>query len=311
MQSVLHPAGVQADAIGWLWWVELGTCLFVLAAVLAVLAIGMRRARSANAPVPVPERKLSAAVGAAVGVTVIILFALLGASIATGRATQNLDRRDALAITIVGYQWWWSVEYALPQASDRVRLANDLHLPKGRTAVITLLSNDVIHSFWVPNLHGKIDLIPGRLTEIVLRGDRIGQYRGQCAEYCGTQHAHMALTVTVEDAGAFDTWLNAQRQPSAEPATETQQRGRTIVETSSCVLCHTIRGTSAGARAGPDLTHLASRPTLAAGMLPNTAHSLDRWLSDPQAVKPGSKMPNPGLSPDERAALVAYLGSLR
>jgi cytochrome c oxidase subunit II len=311
MQSVLHSAGAQADAIGWLWWVELGICAFVFVTVLAILGVGIRRSRSPEAPDPVTERRLGVAVGGATGVTVLILFVLLGASIATGRATQRLDRRDALAITIVGNQWWWSIEYAFPQASERVRLANDLHLPRGRNTVITLQSNDVIHSFWVPNLHGKIDLIPGRSTEIVLRGDRAGRYRGQCAEYCGTQHAHMALTVTVDEPEAFDAWLNGQRQSSAVPATDAQQRGRMLIETSSCTLCHTIRGTSAGARTAPDLTHLGSRPTIAAGVLPNTADALERWLRDPQAVKPGNKMPNPGLSAEDRAALIAYLGSLK
>jgi cytochrome c oxidase subunit 2 len=311
MQSVLHPAGAQAGAIAWLWWAELATCAAVFGIVLVVLAMGLRRSGSAKAPVPVPERKLASVVGGAAGVTILILFILLAASIATGRATQRLDRQDAIAITIVGNQWWWDVEYEAQQASDQARLANDLHLPRGRTVVITLASNDVIHSFWVPNLHGKTDLIPGRQTQTVLRADQVGVFRGQCAEFCGTQHAHMALTVTVEEPEAFDAWLRAQRQDAPTPTTPAQQRGRALIETSSCVLCHTVRGTLAGARTAPDLTHLASRPTIAAGELPNTDEALDRWLRDPQAVKPGSKMPNPGLSADDRAALVAYLRTLR
>jgi cytochrome c oxidase subunit II len=311
MQSILSPAGTQAGHIAWLWWLMLGVCSVVFVAVIGALFAGVWRAASRHAPEPVPHRRLTRIVGGATVMTVVILFVLLGASIATGRATQSLARHNALAITVVGNQWWWSVEYSFPQASDRVRLANELHLPRGRTAVITLGSNDVIHSFWVPNLHGKIDLIPGRLNEIVLNADRAGVYRGQCAEYCGTQHAHMAFPVIVQEPADFDAWLAAQRQAAAAPESNLERQGASIVTTKSCAMCHAVRGTTAGGRTAPDLTHLASRRSLAAGVLPNTPEALDRWLLDPQAVKPGNKMPNPGLSSDERAAVVAYLRTLR
>jgi cytochrome c oxidase subunit 2 len=254
---------------------------------------------------------LFGAIGGATAITILTLLGLLTAAIATGRATQRADRSNALAITVVGNQWWWSVEYAAPQPSDRVRLANELHLPRGRPAVISLASNDVIHSFWVPNLHGKVDLIPGRTNEIVLRGDQNGEFRGQCAEYCGVQHAHMALIVIVEDPADFEAWLTAQRRPAAEPTTDPARRGRQLVETTTCAMCHTVRGTTAGARTAPDLTHVGSRATIAAGLLPNTEAALDRWLRNPQDVKPGNKMPVVGLPDDDRAAVVAYLRTLR
>lgn len=311
MQHILNSAGYQANHIEWLWWLMLAVCTFVFIVVLTMLTLAIRRSMAAEAPAPVPDRRLTRVVGGATVATILILFGLLAATIATGRATQSLDETDALEITIVGNQWWWSVEYALQPPSARARLANDLHLPLGRVAVITLASNDVIHSFWVPSLHGKVDLIPGRTNRIVLRGDRVGTFRGQCGEFCGAQHAHMALTVTVEEPAAFDAWIANQRRVAPEPVSDAEKRGRQIAESTTCAMCHAILGTTMGARTAPDLTHLMSRPTLAAGVLPNSPESLDRWLRDPQAVKPGSKMPNPGLSADDRASVVAYLRTLR
>jgi cytochrome c oxidase subunit 2 len=163
----------------------------------------------------------------------------------------------------------------------------------------------------VPNLHGKIDLVPGRVNTIWLKADRAGIYRGQCAEYCGLQHAHMAFTVVVEPAAQFEGWLAAQRAPARTPPDGAAARGKVLVESGSCALCHTVRGTTAGAVTGPDLTHVASRPTLAAGTLPNTPEHMALWIADPQGVKPGNRMPATGLSPDDLRAVVAYLGTLR
>jgi cytochrome c oxidase subunit 2 len=190
----------------------------------------------------------------------------------------------------------------------RVRTANELRLPVGRPVHIHLQSIDVIHSFWVPTLHGKRDAIPGHQTEIWLRADKTGQYRGQCAEFCGLQHAHMALAVIVESPDAFERWLTAQRNevPSAE--SPQAQRGRTIVEHGPCSTCHAVRGTDAGGRVGPDLTHVAARTTIAAGTLPTSAGNLRQWIDDPQHFKPGSRMPALGLTRDDIDAVVAYLG---
>ena len=311
MQSVLAPAGVQAAEIAWLWWVMLAVCAAVFVVVLLFVGAGLHRASRRNAPAPTPERRLHRAIGGATALTILTLMGLLTAAIATGRAVQSLDGASALPVIIVGNQWWWAIEYALPNPAERVRVANELRLPRGRTVSITLGSNDVIHSLWIPNLHGKVDLIPGRQNVMVLRADRVGEFRAQCAEYCGTQHAHMAFTVTVVEPAAFDAWLVAQREPAREPVDAVARRGRQLVESTTCMMCHTVRGTLAGARIAPDLTHVGSRPTLAAGVLPNTDEALDMWLRDPQAVKPGNKMPVPGLSDDDRRAVVAYLRGLK
>jgi cytochrome c oxidase subunit 2 len=250
-------------------------------------------------------------VAAAVGVSAVMLIGLLFASVVTGRAVGTRPGPEALSIEITGNQWWWHVEYDNPDPSLRVTTANEIHIPVGRPVVITLQSNDVIHSFWVPNLHGKMDLIPGRVNSTWLTADRPGVYRGQCAEYCGVQHAHMALTVIAEPAPAFEQWLSAQRQPAPPPATPEQARGLDVVERGPCAMCHTIAGTQAGARLGPDLTHFASRSTIGAGTAPNTRGYLGGWIADPQHLKPGNRMPPTGLSPADLQAVIAYLETLK
>jgi cytochrome c oxidase subunit 2 len=218
---------------------------------------------------------------------------------------------DALQVRITGNQWWWDVEYQHPRPSMRVRTANELHLPVGRTVRVQLLSTDVIHSFWVPALHGKRDAIPGHDAYIWLRADRAGVFRGQCAEFCGLQHAHMAMTVVAEDGDAFERWISGQRPAAPIPTTALTARGRDIVERGACAMCHQVRGTAAGGRTAPDLTHVATRSTLAAGTLPNTRGHLAGWLSDPQSIKPGARMPIVGLAPDELDAVIAYLETLK
>jgi cytochrome c oxidase subunit 2 len=177
--------------------------------------------------------------------------------------------------------------------------------------VLRLTSTDVIHSFWVPNLHGKVDLIPGRITSLAIRADRAGEWRGQCAEFCGLQHAHMRLVAVALPAADFDRWYTSQLQPAIEPQSDAERRGRTIVERTTCAMCHTVRGTTAGGRMGPDLTHVASRTSLGAGTLANPPEYLAQWVADPQQFKPGSRMPPPGLSPEDLRDVVAYLGRLR
>jgi cytochrome c oxidase subunit 2 len=310
IQSALDPAGIQAARIEWLWWLMFWVCTGVFAAVLLALGLAIRRGRSADASRPA-EGTLTMAVATASGVTIVILFGLLIASVATGRAIGSLGQPGALAIQITGYQWWWNVQYLHPQPSLRVTTANELHLPVGRPILFQIESGDVIHSFWVPNLHGKTDLIPGRQTSTWLQIDRPGVYRGQCGEFCGLQHAHMALVVIAEPADAFDKWLDAQRQPAPVPVNREETRGLNIVERGPCALCHTIRGTNAGGRTAPDLTHFASRSTIGAGTAPNTPGYLAGWIADPQHLKPGNRMPPTGLASEDLQAVVSYLRSLR
>jgi cytochrome c oxidase subunit 2 len=318
MQSVLAAAGIQAQRIESLWWVIFTVTLAVTVIVLGFLAAAVLRGSR--------ERSLSDAdgldrqhndqpllriVALATGLTVVILIGLLFESVLTSRALASQREDGVLEIEVMAYQWWWSFEYQHPEPEQRVRTANELHIPVGKTVSMKLLANDVIHSFWVPNLHGKMDAIPGHGTQLWLRADKAGVYRGQCAEYCGFQHAHMAFVVVAESPDDFERWIQAQRQTAHAPETPQQQHGLQLVQRSACVMCHTIRGTAAGGRIAPDLTHVATRSTIASGTRPMTADYLDQWIRDPQAIKPGNRMPQLALSDDDRAAIVAYLNQLK
>jgi cytochrome c oxidase subunit 2 len=315
LQSALDPAGIQALRIEGLWWAMFWLAVVVEIAVLGFLAVALWRShRSGPAESPllaVHDAPLLRGVAIAGSLTVLALFGLLVASVLTGRAVASQRDETSLLIRVAGYQWWWDVEYQHPDPSQRVRTANELHLPLGRTIAIKLIGSDVIHSFWVPNLHGKMDVIPGHEAYLWLRADKPGVYRGQCAEYCGVQHAHMAFTVVVESSDEFERWLQAQRQTAMPPATDQARRGLDLIQQGPCALCHTILGTQAGGRIAPDLTHLASRSTLAAGTLPFTPDHLAEWIRDPQRVKPGNKMPAVDLSPEDLQAVVAYLSGLK
>ena len=310
MQSVLAAAGIQAERIESLWWVIFWVTSVVTVIVLGLLAIAVRRGVRATA-ISSDDRGLLRSIGIGTAATVVILFGLLAASVLTSRALASQREAGVLEIEVTAYQWWWAVEYQHPEPEQRVRTANELHIPVGRTVSIKLLANDVIHSFWVPALHGKLDAIPGHEAELWLRADRAGTYRGQCAEFCGHQHAHMAFVVVAEPSDDFERWIQAQRQTAHQPGTADAQRGLQLVQQSACVMCHTIRGTAAGGRIAPDLTHFATRSTIAAGTRPRTAQYLDQWIRDPQAIKPGSRMPQLALSDADRSAIVAYLEQLK
>jgi cytochrome c oxidase subunit II len=257
------------------------------------------------------DSTLTRSVAVSVGISTLALIGLLFASVLTGRALGSLESPEALQVRITGYQCWWSIEYLNDDPSLQVTTANELHLPVGRPVEIKLQATDVIHSFWVPNLHGKTDLIPGRENTVFLRADAAGIFRGQCAEYCGVQHAHMAFTVVAEDSNQFEAWLAAQRKPAPDPGSAEAARGRAVVEQGPCAMCHTIRGTAAGARTAPDLTHFATRSTIGAGTAPNTRGYLAGWIADPQHLKPGNRMPPTGLSSGDLQAVLAYLETLQ
>lgn len=313
-QSMLHPGGIQAARIERLWWTFFWICAVVWIAVVAALLVGLfhrgPRYREGERP-PERERTLLRNVGAATMVTVVLLLGLLVGSVATGHSLTTLARPSALVVEITGRQWWWAVTYVDPVPGRRVDTANELHIPVGRPVLLELASPDVIHSLWIPNLHGKRDLIPGYRTRLWIEADRPGAYRAECAEFCGEQHAHMALWVIAEPPERFAGWLGAQAQQAATPTTSTLWRGRQLFEQKACSNCHTIRGTQASGKVAPDLTHLASRRTLAAGTWPNTRGHLAAWIADPQGPKPGNSMPAVDLSGDELQAIVAYLGSLK
>ncbi len=237
---------------------------------------------------------------------------LLVSSVRTGRySLQGLADPDHVNIKVTGQQWWWDVEYESTLASQRLQTANEIHIPTGKPVLLKLQSTDVIHSFWVPNLGGKKDLIPGHQTELWIQADREGIFRGQCAEFCGHQHAHMALLVIAESPAKYAAWLDAQRRPAAEPDDPMAKRGRDVFLSGPCVMCHSVRGTGAGGHTAPDLTHLGSRLTLAAGTVPNTPGHLAGWITDAQGIKPGNRMPTIGIGGEDLQALLQYLQALK
>jgi cytochrome c oxidase subunit 2 len=244
----------------------------------------------------------------------LIAVGLIGLTVASFFADRSAAARAShpqLQVKVIANQWWWDVIYTTPDVSKTVHTANELHLPVGVEAEVLLQSNDVIHSFWVPNLAGKQDLIPGRTTDIQLLPRKTGLYRGQCAEFCGIQHANMALVVTVESEADFLKWVEGQRKPAFAPMTPLELAGYRYVTTRECSACHNIAGTPAGGQIGPDLTHIASRRTIAAGALPMNSGNLYGWVADPQSQKPGTQMPTIPLAPNDLHAVVAYLERLK
>jgi cytochrome c oxidase subunit 2 len=311
-QSTFAPAGPAARQLVGLSWTLFLSLGFVYVVVLALLAVAVARSRSGRrAPTPDDERRAVAAVLVGGAVVPALVGAALAATTLRGMSALSPGRTaDELAVEVVGRQWWWEIHYPDADPGRVVTTANELHIPAGRRVRVRLTSRDVIHSFWVPALHGKMDLIPGRTTEIAFQADHPGAHRGQCAEYCGTQHARMAFWVIVDSPADFEAWLARERRPAEDPADERARRGRAVFVAQSCAGCHSVRGTTIGV-GGPDLTHVASRRTLAAGTLDNVPGNLAGWIADPQALKPGNLMPRVPLAAADLHALVAYLGTLR
>lgn len=278
--------------------------------VMTILAFGLWQGRQANRASPgyVASRNLVIAGGIALPLLVAIF--LVGGSLKLGAALHANPPPDAIRIEVTGWRWWWEIRYL--DAQDRVIAvtANEMHVPVDRPVALTLESGDVIHSFWVPQLQGKTDLVPGTVNTSWFEADEAGTYRGQCAEFCGVQHALMAFVVIAESQAEFSAWLQNQRQPAAAPLTNDRQAGLDVFMQHGCASCHTIRGTEAVGILGPDLTHLSSRKTLGAATRPNTIGHLGGWIIDPQSIKPGNLMPATSLEAEELNALTAYLQSL-
>jgi cytochrome c oxidase subunit 2 len=315
-QSPLAPAGEQAESVAWLFWLMMGVCGFMYLLVLGSLAIGLwrssgRRNVEAEPNINPPDRALNRTLLFWAALVVTGLTVLIVGSFLVDRSIAQARERDALEVRVTGHQWWWRIEYRDPGTGAWVETANELHLPVGRTTRVTLGSADVVHSFWVPNVAQKLDVIPGLQNVVDLTPTRTGRFRGQCAEFCGVQHAHMAFDVTVETPAEFNRWLAAEMRSAAAPADPIAARGLQIVSTGSCAMCHTIRGTQAAGRPGPDLTHIASRQSIAAGTVPMSRGNLQGWIVQPQALKPGTMMPPTVLSPADADAVSRYLAGLK
>jgi cytochrome c oxidase subunit 2 len=309
--NILAPAGSQAALIAAETSYLLAMAVVVFTAVALVLLAALLRHRRGTPAAPTSDRRMALVVGLALMMTAGVLTANLIVDMRVAHALGHLAHDDALTVRITGQQWWWQVEYQNDSPSKTLTTANEIHIPAGEPVRFELRSTDVIHSFWVPQLQGKRDLIPGYDGSLWLEAAEPGVYRGECAEFCGVQHAHMSLLVIAESRQDFDRWYEAQLAPAAVPREPLAVEGSNVMLDRSCALCHTVRGTDANGRVGPDLTHLASRATIAAGTLRNSSETLQPWLLDPHALKPGVKMPQNALTARETEALIAYLSSLR
>jgi cytochrome c oxidase subunit II len=312
----LQTFGPRADPVTGLVWGLGGLSLAVIAIVtLLVLAGVLRRGRRPPAGEP---RATPVARGPGglrwiyigVALTVVALVASLAWTVAVMAAVDSPAGKPAVTLEVTGHQWWWEVTYEGERPGETFTTANEIHIPAGQPVLVKLKGADVIHSFWIPALTGKTDTIPGRTNVAWLQADRPGVYRGQCTEYCGEQHAHMALYVVADPPAAFEAWRQDQLQPAAAPVSPPAQQGAAVFE-ARCGACHTVRGSGAGGAVGPDLTHLMSRRTIAAGTLPNTVGALSGWIENPQALKPGARMPATYVPAAEMAQLRAYLETLK
>ena len=311
--SVLDPRGPAARRVEGLWWLMLWISVAVFAVVLAFLAVSMKRAtRGRAAPMPKVDRTevrwgdpFIAVAG--VFIPAVILGGVYLLSLGHMNELSKAGQETTLSIDVVAHNWWWEARYP-----NGAVTANEIHIPAGERVKVRLTSADVIHSFWVPQLQVKIDNVPGRETELWLEADEPGHYRGQCAEFCGLQHAHMAFFVVADAPGDFEEWLSNEASDASPDgaALDGPQNGEDVFLGSSCAGCHAVRGTEADASLGPDLTHLAARRTIGAGILTNTRSNLEAFVRNAQEVKPGSGMPPAELSDAEIEALLDYLEQL-
>jgi cytochrome c oxidase subunit 2 len=319
--SIFDPASPPADSIYNLSMLVVAITGFIFVIVEGILIYCVIRFRrsvptGSEPPQVYGSKPIEIAWTAAPALIVFVLVLVTARSLWEVKADQPQQKRDdhALFVTVVGRQWWWEYTYESYNGEKLgFTTANDLHIPVSENGVprpvyLTLKSADVCHSFWVPKLGGKTDLIPGHPNQMWFLTDRPGLFYGQCAEYCGTQHANMLIRVYAEPAEKFAEWLKHEMEPVADdPGVQT---GKAAFLAQSCVNCHRVRGTSAQGTFGPDLTHLASRKSLAAGMIPNTAENLRAWVADPQEIKPGCLMPAFVLSDHDRDEIVRYLSTL-
>lgn len=306
--STLDPAGPGARRIAGLWWVLFWISVAVVVIVTVMLVLSTRRANSqelGEVERTKPKWGEPFIVASGVIIPVLILLGTFVFSLTQMNTLAASDDEVDLEITVDAQNWWWEVTY-----SNGAETANEIHIPTGTRVKVNLTSPDVVHSFWVPQLQAKMDNVPGQENSLWLEADEPGRYRGQCAEFCGLQHAHMAFYVVAQPPDEFDAWLAKESAPAAPTETTSAQEGEQIFLDDTCVGCHAVRGTPADSDIGPDLTHLAGRQTIGAGKLANTRENLERFIVNPQEAKPGIGMPPTDLSPDELSDLLDYLEQL-
>lgn len=305
--SVLNPQGPFATSISNLGWfiIILGTLVFIAYGGLVLYGSLRRRQAPALAEPGKATPSLFIPIGG-IAIPAVILLITYFFTLNTMNAIPYTVP-GAYVVEVTGHQWWWEVHY--PDAG--VTTANEIHIPAGRPVEIRETSADVIHSFWVPELNGKMDLFPNRTTSLMIQASKPGTYRGECAEFCGTQHAKMDFLVIADSPDQFTQWLDNQKTVPPSPSSAQLRKGQQAFLGSACVYCHSIRGTNASGDLGPDLTHLASRTTIGAGILPNTRGNLAGWIVDAQGIKPGNRMPPIQLDADQLQALLDYLESLK
>jgi len=316
--SIFDTAGSPAERIARLAWFLIIVSAVTYLLVLAATGIAMRRARVRRTQGeladtrPETGKRLTRNVAIATTLTTLILLVYVSATALTGKAIAwPLNAQQPLTIEVTGHQWWWQFRYRDSVPSNWLTTSNELHIPVGRPVRVILLSNDVIHSFWIPELHGKQDLIPGHRNTMWIKADRPGVWKARCAEFCGHQHAKMAFDVVAESPAQFAQWYVRQLASALPPTDSSAKHGYDVFVQRTCIMCHSINGTEAGSNVGPELTHIASRPSLAAGSLPNTRVNLTRWILNPQLIKPGVRMPPNALSPADMTALLDYLETLK
>lgn len=305
-QSTLHPAGQGAASIATLFWWMVAITIPIWLGVVGLAVYFIRIQPESHSPRV--ARWLIIGGGVMLPTTVLTILLVYGLALLPALVAPAPP--GSLKISVIGEQWWWRVRYQSPGGAA-VELANEIRLPVGEPVEFHLESADVIHSFWIPSLGGKLDMFPGRPTRLVLTPTRTGSFRGVCAEYCGTSHALMNFPVVVLEKEEFTRWLNAQTQPARTMSEATAMRGQELFLATGCNACHTVRGTAAAGVIGPDLTHVGSRLRLAADTLPNDPDAFRRWLTHTEVIKPDVRMPNFGmLPPEEVQALAAYLEGL-
>src|SRR5215217_4257116 len=313
-QSALDAHGPSARSLADMFWIFVAVLATVWVLTMITLLLALRRRRPADtdplATDPQTERRMTITISVAIGLTLVTVVSLTGLSYAAQKVL-FAHKDGALTLLVTGQQWWWEVTYEDPQSNRVFTTANEIHIPVGEPALIKLEASDVIHSFWVPSLTGKMDAITGRQNLIQIQADRPGVYRGQCAEYCGLQHAHMGLLVIAEPKEDYLRWRDQQVSSAQAPSDPERQRGMEVFLSKPCVMCHQIRGTDAGGKVAPDLTHVGSRRYIGAGTLETTRGNIAAWIVDPHGIKPGVNMPTIQLEPDEVQPLATYLEGLK